>query len=247
MRPSLEENVEKITRRRLCGTLLALPAAFAAPSARAAIDYNHWIGWLDLTNGLISARATAKPVFLLVHAEWCPACRSYSKLFHRPAIVDKLRAFVPVLLDYDLDPATERRYRPDGKYIPRSLLLSPEGNHFEDIVGPHKSKYFLPPSDEDYLLDYLDRGLVRHGGIAGPRQGAVRRAAPNYGGQLPSFKRPDSRLPDGGSGGPKRLRAPGTSQRSSEDSVAKVEPEPMDTPDQSNQPGLLERILRYLF
>ena len=203
-------HVSDAERRRLCAALMILPVLLAAKPAQAKNDFNEAIGWLGLTEGLIAARAVSKPIFLLIHADWCPACRSYRRLFHRSAVVSKLSAYVPVLIDGERDKSAERRFRPDGSYIPRSLLLSPQGKHYKDITGPHKSKYFLPTKKEAHLLDYLDRGLTRASGGAVPRNGAVRRSVPGDG-EGPSFKRPDVKTRTG-DGGPKRLRAPGADQ-----------------------------------
>jgi len=231
--PALK-SVYPITRRVFCAGAAAVPLALAGHPAGAAIDFNTSIGWRGFDDGLALARAQSKPIFMLVHANWCPACKRYAPTFREAAVVAKLRSFVPVLVDSDHD-AAARRYRPDGGYIPRSLILSSSGEHYADVTGPYDHQYFLPPSDTDYLLDYLDRGLARAGGNRMAAAQPVRRTAPGAG-EGPSF----SRLPETGQtggGGPKRVRAPQAAAPSTERAAEAA----------TAEPGLLERILGMIF
>jgi len=222
-----------LTRRGFCAGLAVLPAALSASPADAATDFNGAIGWRDATSGLAEARRLGKPVFMVVHANWCPACRKYSRVFRDPAVVEKLRAFVPILVDSDRD-ATEKQFKPDGGYVPRSMILSPEGELFGDITGPYKSRFFLPPEDPDYLVGFLDRGLARAGVPAAVPAQPVRRTAPGAGSDSASLIRPEQA--GGGTGGPKRLRAPGTTAGPAESAAADPQ-----------APGLVERIISVLF
>ncbi len=99
---------ESMTRRRFCAGAMALPVAMTARAADAAIDFNAAIEWRNASDGMTEAKWLSKPVFMVVHADWCPACRTYSKLFQDRAVVAKLGAFVPVLVDFDRS-RTERR------------------------------------------------------------------------------------------------------------------------------------------
>jgi len=102
---------DSMTRRRFCAGAVALPVALTAPAADAAIDFNAAIEWRNASDGMSEAKWLSKPVFMVIHADWCPACRTYSKLFQNRAVVAKLGAFVPVLVDFDSG-RTERSYRP---------------------------------------------------------------------------------------------------------------------------------------
>jgi len=226
-----------ITRRLFCGGLLALPASLGALPARAGIDFNGRIGWRGLETGMAEAARDAKPIFMVIQADWCPACRKYSGLFRDPAVITRLQDFVPVLLEAGKDRAT-RNYRPDGGYIPRSLVLSPGGQHYAEITGPYKSRYFLPPSDAAYLLNYLDRGLARSRGTQVAAIQPQRRAAPLSEGDGPSFRRPGTASAAQDLGGPKRLRAP--------QPAAETAPSP-DRTEAASEPGLIERLLSIFF
>jgi len=106
-------SLDPMTRRGFCAGAVGLSAALAGLPARAAADFNTSIGWRGFEDGLALARAQSKPIFMVVHADWCPACKRYAPTFREAAVVAKLRSFVPVLVDADNDRA-EKRFRPDG-------------------------------------------------------------------------------------------------------------------------------------
>ena len=118
------------------------------------------ITWLDLDTGLETAQASGKPIFLLVHAAWCGVCREYKQVFFHPKIVSLSEQFVFVLVDQDAEPAASESYAPDGAYIPRSMVLTPEGVLRDRIdSGYDEYRYFLDPSSHRQLSKVLRSAL----------------------------------------------------------------------------------------
>lgn len=228
------------TRRAVCGGLALAPLLLHPLPVRAGLDFNAaGIPWQKPSAGFVQARTYTKPVFMLVYADWCPACKTYSRLFSRPDVARALSGFVPVLADADHD-RIERQYRPDGGYIPRSMVLTHEGELVEQLTGPYESRYFLPPKDPDYLIDFLARGLA----FAGPEQIPLaqpsRKAAPLGDGPGPSLTRagdPAAPAPDG----PRRMRVPGQASVPAADSAPAAGPAPVAVP--AEEEGLFRRLI----
>lgn len=137
---------------------------FGAPSASAeaipASFNDAEIQWFDYRAGLEHAEQTGKPVFVLVHATWCPVCQEYRKVFFDPSIVELSNSFVFVLIDQDREKDAAKQNAPDGSYIPRSMFLSAGGVLQKDInSGWDEYLFFLDPSDPDHLRRNLRDAL----------------------------------------------------------------------------------------
>lgn len=242
-----------ISRRLILGGVAAMAALGPAAPVLGAERFNPRIGWRNAAGGLDEARRTFRPIFMVVHADWCPACRTYSKDFDDPQIIERLKAdFVPVLVNADDDRASATRFQPDGPYIPRTMVLSSKGELFEDVTGPFDHKFFLPPGQPDYLLAFMARGLARAKGDddAIVMQDPVRKAVPG-GDKGPSFQRPQlgtKRLGGSGAsadaGGPKRMTVPGARSAPPNGTapVLKGAPAP-SAAGEVPQPGLIDRLL----
>lgn len=120
------------------------------------------IVWHDLEDGLSLARAEEKPVYLLVHATWCPTCRQFQKVFFAPSIEALSKEVVFVLVDRDKSPRTSLAYAPDGNYIPRSMILTAAGELREELTsGNPDYRYFLPAFSHKPLAAFLSSALSK--------------------------------------------------------------------------------------
>ncbi|HUS52505.1 MAG TPA: hypothetical protein VMY41_00665 [Thermohalobaculum sp.] len=121
------------------------------------------------------------------------------------------------------------------------MIFSPNGQHFSDITGPYKSQYFLPPSDADYLLDYLNQGLARAKGTAVVRSQPSRKVAPGKEGDVPSFSRPQLLNQTDEAGGPKRMLAPKSSTEPAAVAQGNIDLE-ANAETETQVPGIVEWI-----
>lgn len=139
--------------------LLALPA-WSTSHEPAGFNEDE-IPWMDLEAGLAEADRTGRPILLVVHADWCPACRDYRALFFDPRVVAYKDKVVFVLIDMDEDHADARRYQPDGGYVPRTMVLDDEGTLVPGIRTYHEDvAYFLNPDHPAELLFALKRAAA---------------------------------------------------------------------------------------
>ncbi|VDP09206.1 unnamed protein product [Soboliphyme baturini] len=64
-----------------------------------------------------------KPMFLLIHKTWCPACQQLKPKFSKAKkLVEISKHFIMVNTQDDEEP-WEEKYKPDGGYIPRILFI----------------------------------------------------------------------------------------------------------------------------
>lgn len=127
------------------------PSVPAAPFDfdTAPRDWNpSGIAWREHAAGLAEARATGKPIMLVMHAEWCGPCHDYARIFYAPEVVSLARQFVMILVDSDRDPAANQRYATDGTYLPRTYFLDSNGQHRTQLVSEHpRFRYFFHQRD----------------------------------------------------------------------------------------------------
>mgnify|MGYP001798027786 CR=1 FL=1 len=152
-----------LLRRTVLSSLIAT-AAFAQASVGEAFLKHGFndaeINWRTYQEGIPRAQSTQKPVLFLAHATWCPHCTAYRSNFFDPAVVRRIAGFVPVLIDTDANPEINQRYAPDGAYVPRTMVLTPQGKLMTDVTGPgQRYRWFLDYGNVRELIEFLDRGL----------------------------------------------------------------------------------------
>lgn len=153
-------------RRALLGllalTLLALPTTALANRA----DFSGPVQWQAWPVALKTAKATGKPICLVVYAHWCPHCRSLAPAFRDPEVVKLAKGLVMVHQDSDEKPAwladVVGKY---GSYVPRVFFLRPDGTVAEEITSGHaRFPYFYQFSKLPALRDSMARASKTLGG-----------------------------------------------------------------------------------
>ncbi|MCE9574803.1 MAG: thioredoxin family protein [Deltaproteobacteria bacterium] len=129
----------------------------AEPGVTSPADRHPWnaaqIDWQSFDDGLARARAEHKPICLVVYTTWCPHCKNYSRVFEDARVVERARDFVMIRIDADQEPEIAARFAEDGKYIPRTFFLAPDGTPDLDIRASRpRYRYFYDEHDPTGLL-----------------------------------------------------------------------------------------------
>lgn len=145
---------------RAAALWLCLAGAAVAEAIPAGFN-DDGINWLRLDEGLRRAKTEDKPVFLLVHATWCPRCREYREQFFDSRVDAFADKVVFVLIDQDQEEHFADQFKPDGAYIPRSMIVKPDGTLVPEInSGRDDYRYFLNTLAPDDLLRVLDAAVA---------------------------------------------------------------------------------------
>jgi thiol-disulfide isomerase/thioredoxin len=145
----------------------AIPPGWTPPApARPAAGEETWnasqIEWLSYDEGVARAKATGKPVLLVLYTDWCPHCKNYSHVFDDPKVVERAKSFVMVRANADKEPAVAGKHAPDGTYIPRTFFLAPDGT-MDPEIHPARPKflYFYDERDPRGLLAGMDTAAAK--------------------------------------------------------------------------------------
>lgn len=145
------------------GDAAAAPAEGAPLPASASADP---IAWRSYDDGLREAAETHRPICLTFTTSWCPHCKNlHRNVLSDPRVIAKSRSFVMVEVDDDHAPALAARYAPDGRYIPRTFFLSPDGKLAPSLAArpSGRARYFYDDRDPRALLHGMDRALAKLG------------------------------------------------------------------------------------
>jgi protein-disulfide reductase (glutathione) len=140
-----------------------LPATARQPEG-ADVWNSTQISWLDVPAGIKEATTSKKPVLMVMHAQWCTACKRYRSVFFNKDVVDASKGFVMILVDIDKYPDINTGFAPDGTYVPRTLFMDAEGNISKKYTGkdpqyPHS----INEKDPDELLRLMRQALLDSG------------------------------------------------------------------------------------
>lgn len=133
----------------------------------ATAPANGWgddIAWRSLEEGLAEAKEKSMPLMLLVHTTWCSKCKKLKKAFSSDQEIAELsERFVMVNVDQDEVPQVEL-YGPDGTYIPRVMILSPNGKVDTKLINQRspRYKYFYLGQDNNVAAT-MRQALERYG------------------------------------------------------------------------------------
>lgn len=135
----------------LCNLAISVLGEF---DAEEPLDrgWGETIEWKTFDDGLKAAKKNDKPLMLLIYKTWCGACKALKPVFAKSQEIAELsKHFVMVNVEDEEEPKDEK-YRPDGRYIPRILFLSADGEVMEEFYnenGKHKdTKYYYGKTSE---------------------------------------------------------------------------------------------------
>ncbi|XP_042242145.1 thioredoxin domain-containing protein 12-like [Homarus americanus] len=116
--------------------------------------------WHTLQDGLKISQETRKPLMLIIHKSWCGACKAFKPKFAASSEAQELsKEFVMVNTIDDEEP-TDKKYSPDGGYIPRILFLDSQGEVHQELYnknGNPKYKFFY--FDDETVITSMKEAL----------------------------------------------------------------------------------------
>jgi thiol-disulfide isomerase/thioredoxin len=119
------------------------------------IKWGGTIDWKSWSDGLAAAKASKKPICLVVYTDWCPRCKELAPVFEEPEMAALAKEFVMIRQDADEKPQwlVEQFNQPYGGYVPRIFFLDAEGTVRPEITsGNDRYPYFYTPRGKAALL-----------------------------------------------------------------------------------------------
>ncbi|KAE9412943.1 hypothetical protein Angca_007037, partial [Angiostrongylus cantonensis] len=121
------------------------------------------IDWVEWDSAVDVAMDLKKPIFFLIHKTWCGACKALKQEFtSSPEISDLIalsKKFVMVNVQDDDEPE-DKKYAPDGGYIPRILFLGSDGEPLRTNNERRykNNKHFYPLIPQ--VVEGMERALI---------------------------------------------------------------------------------------
>lgn len=132
------------------------------PDHPLADGWGNNFDWVAFNQSMLRARATRKPMMVLIHKSWCGACRRIKDAFKKHNEISRLAKNFIMVNCGDNDEPEGVAYRPDGPYYPRVIFADPNAVPDPEIVnedGNPKFKYYYP--DVDDLVNSMRRAAIK--------------------------------------------------------------------------------------
>jgi len=126
---------------------VVITGLLATSTVLGVSDYAHGFGddlpWVNWESARDVAKMQRKPIMLIIHKSWCGACQSLKAKFEQKTAQQQLKLYAKHFVISNVeddDEPWEEEYQPDGKYIPRVIFTSPDGEVLDEIVND-KAEY----------------------------------------------------------------------------------------------------------
>ena len=120
------------------------------------------ITWKGYKEGLDQAKREGKPALIIFYSESCSACKKYKNVLQEERVVDASKSFVMIRVNTLQYPRLSARYQFDGKYVPRTFALFPDGRVMHHLYPSKRYKYFIG-LEPDNLLRLMKKALEETG------------------------------------------------------------------------------------
>ena len=135
---------------------------FLLPAPQAKAWNGSQIKWLSYSTGLKKAQKTGKPILMVFSAPWCQKCKQYKKLFYSRQVVKLAKQMVMIRVNITANRKLQQQFAIDGSYIPRTLALSPDGYHYDDLGGSQPdAKYYLDIKNPSELVAVMQGAIAK--------------------------------------------------------------------------------------
>ena len=101
------------------------------------------IAWKGYQEGLAQARREGKPALIIFYSDSCSACRRYKSILRDKSVVDASAPFVMIRVNTRQYPRLSQDYQFDGRYIPRTFAVFPDGRIMHRLYPRKRYRYFI--------------------------------------------------------------------------------------------------------
>lgn len=127
---------------------------------RAPIAWDAKAGWLDWDAGVAAAKASKKPICLVLYADWCPRCKELAPVFDEGEIATLSKDMVMIRQNIDERPKWLEPFSSLGNYVPRVFFFDADGNIKDDVTSGHaRYPYFYTPAGRKALEASMRKAL----------------------------------------------------------------------------------------
>jgi thiol-disulfide isomerase/thioredoxin len=109
------------------------------------------IAWKGYKEGLAQAKREDKPAIIIFYSETCSACKRYKGVLQEESVIEASRPFVMIRVNTRRQPQLSEKYLFDGRYVPRTFAVFPDGRIMNRLYPPKKYKYFIGLEPENLL------------------------------------------------------------------------------------------------
>lgn len=130
-------------------------------SVRSTQWNSEHIEWQSYKSAMSSRSETGKPMFLLFHKSWCPACKALERHVAESMAIEVLSEHFLMVSILDDEDTGAKEYSPQGLYYPRILFAHSNGTVLKDVVNdqhhePGHDHYF---ADADCIVTAMKKTL----------------------------------------------------------------------------------------
>ena len=109
------------------------------------------IAWKGYKEGLAQAKREGKPAIIIFYSESCSACKRYKGVLQEQSVIDASASFVMIRVNTRQQPQLSHKYQFDGRYVPRTFAVSPDGKIMHHLYPSKRYKYFIELEPEKLL------------------------------------------------------------------------------------------------
>ena len=109
------------------------------------------IAWKGYREGLAQAKREGKPAIIIFYSDSCSACKRYKGVLQKKSVVAATAPFVMIRVNTRQHPQLSAKYQFDGKYVPRTFAVFPDGKIMHHLYPPKRYKYFIELEPENLL------------------------------------------------------------------------------------------------
>ena len=109
------------------------------------------IAWKGYKEGLAQAKREGKPAIIIFSSESCSACKRYKGVLQDRSVIDASASFVMIRVNTGQYPELSRQYQFDGRYVPRTFAVFPDGRIMKHLYPSKRYQYFIGLKPENLL------------------------------------------------------------------------------------------------